>query len=157
MDTERARAGVEEDHPRVIVGVVKDVKESRSDRNKPDCIHQLSAARLWLYPSWGLRPHSFAKTLYGAHVAPTATMAREMRKTVTESIPALPPSDPVTLESRCPDSWAYPRFMMQLVSVFAGFAVVLAAIGVYGTTFYLVGQRRHEMALRAAWARASWI
>jgi len=34
--------------------------------------------------------------------------------------------------------------------VFAGFAVVLAAVGVYGTTFYLVGQRRHEMALRAA-------
>jgi putative ABC transport system permease protein len=40
--------------------------------------------------------------------------------------------------------------MTQLVSLFAAFAVLLAAVGVYGTTYYLVGQRRHEMALRAA-------
>ena len=77
-------------------------------------------------------------------------MAREMRKTVTGVDPTLPPSDPVTVESRLSSMLAYPRFMMQLVSVFAGFAVVLAAVGVYGTTFYLVGQRRHEMALRVA-------
>ena len=60
------------------------------------------------------------------------------------------PFDAVTVENLIADTLAYPRFMTQLVSLFAAFAVLLAAVGVYGTTHYLVGQRRHEMALRAA-------
>lgn len=148
MDTEGRAAGVDEDHPRVIVGVIKDVKDVEFRQEMP-AVYTNYRQHVWVYPSGHNLTH-LAKTLMVRTSMPPATMARAMRKTVAQLDPSLPPSDPVTVESRLSSMLAYPRFMMQLVSVFAGFAVVLAAVGVYGTTFYLVGQRRHEMALRAA-------
>jgi ABC-type antimicrobial peptide transport system permease subunit len=43
-----------------------------------------------------------------------------------------------------------PRFTFALVSLFAGLAIVLAAIGAYGVISYTVGQRASEFGLRVA-------
>ena len=57
---------------------------------------------------------------------------------------------PETLDSVVTRSLASRRFAMILLAVFAGLALVLASIGIYGVVSYIAGQRAHEIGLRIA-------
>jgi putative ABC transport system permease protein len=148
MEAPGRAEGVDEDHPRLIVGVVKDLKRVGFNRDMP-AVYTSYQQHAWLYPNGNVDPHLY-KTLIVRTSLPPSTMARALRKAAAAVDPTQAPFDAVTVENLIADTLAYPRFMTQLVSLFAAFAVLLAAVGVYGTTHYLVGQRRHEMALRAA-------
>ncbi|HXS96951.1 MAG TPA: ABC transporter permease [Candidatus Limnocylindrales bacterium] len=55
-----------------------------------------------------------------------------------------------TMDQRVHDSLARQRFASIMLTAFAGFALLLAAIGIYGVMSYLVAQGTHDIGLRVA-------
>jgi len=62
----------------------------------------------------------------------------------------LPVSDIRTMEQVAASALSQPRFITFLLALFAGTALTLAAIGIYGTISLLVAERTQEMGIRLA-------
>jgi len=79
-----------------------------------------------------------------------ASMTKSITAVVRSVDPNLPLDQVKTMDQLVDESLAGDRFSTVLFSSFAGVALLLAAIGIYGVMSFAVAQRTHEIGLRIA-------
>jgi len=124
---------------REIVGIIGNVKLlNLTDEFNPE-----------LYIPAAQMPNSWMTLVVRGKAAPE-NLISGIRQVIRTIDPDQPIRRPLALEAMVARSVAPQRFIAMLLAVFAGLAIALAVVGIYGVMSYVVTQRTQEIGIRLA-------
>jgi putative ABC transport system permease protein len=138
----------EPDQPREIVGVVGDVRQILRFETFPEVYVPFFQQRIAF--SGRYQPRRIQTVFVIRSTNDPRTVAAAVRRVVAELDKDLPIFAVETPEQSRADQLRYTTFYMLLLAAFAGIAVTLSVIGVYGVVSYSAAQRTHEIGIRMA-------